>query len=71
MGHSIEWVRQGNAEPVERVECPPAPLADCVKHAKSIHPAIVRKHQPAPPDGFRVIDETGTVVYRWGSGGRL
>jgi hypothetical protein len=44
-----------------------APLADCVKHAKSIHPAIVKKHHAAPPDGFHVVDDAGAVVYRWGS----
>jgi hypothetical protein len=67
MEHSIEWVRQGEAEPVERVSCPPAPLTECVKHAKSIHSTMLQKHEPTPPDGFRVVNKTGAVVYRWGA----
>ncbi len=66
---TIEWIRhRGPDEPpavVETIPCRQNTLADAVEIAKAQFDATRERLPLNPPDGFRIVDESGEELAQW------
>ena len=65
---SIEWIRhRGPGEPPVVVETMPfvGGVADAVAHARSVFAETQERLPLNPPDGFRIVDESGQQRAQW------
>jgi hypothetical protein len=64
-GYRVEWFID-NRRAVHAVTDAPSPattLAQAIEHAKGMLSTIRDRHPRRPPNGFRLLDETGAEVY--------
>jgi hypothetical protein len=63
---TIEWIKKnGGYGTIERMVCAMTDLSEVEAHAKALFPTMRSNHPSRPPDGYRILDNSGAEVRIW------